>query len=178
MADSNSPYVINSLVTVLPNAFTAPSGKIFDGWNTAANGSGTNYAAGATFNITADTNLYAKWKTAGSGGSGGGGGGSYTAPIKYNLTYQSNGGTSYPIEQYNAGTTVTLNKVPTKAKFTFTGWYRDAALTEKIGSIQINGHTTVYAGWKSDTDPDTPTEVVVCSPMGRVVVRWWRSRSR
>ncbi len=159
MADSHSPYVINSLVTVLPNAFTAPSGKVFDGWNTAANGSGTNYAAGATFNITADTNLYAKWKTAGSGGSGGGGGGSYTAPTKYNLTYQSNGGTSYPIEQYNAGTTVTLNKVPTKAKFTFTGWYRDAALTEKIGSIQINGHTTVYAGWKSDTDPDTPTDI-------------------
>ena len=27
-------------------------------------------------------------------------------------------------------------------------------------------------------DPTTLSLVVVCSPMGRVVVRWWRSRSR
>ena len=38
------------------------SGYIFAGWNTAANGSGTNYAAGSgTFTISANTTLYADW---------------------------------------------------------------------------------------------------------------------
>jgi hypothetical protein len=37
------------------------SGKTFNGWNTAANGSGTGYAAGSGFTVNADTNLYAQW---------------------------------------------------------------------------------------------------------------------
>ena len=32
-----------------------------NGWNTAADGSGTNYAAGSTFTFAANTTLYAKW---------------------------------------------------------------------------------------------------------------------
>jgi hypothetical protein len=54
MTDPNSPYANGSTVTVLPNAFTAPSGKTFSGWNTAANGSGTGYAAGGTFTAAGD----------------------------------------------------------------------------------------------------------------------------
>lgn len=61
MTDSNSPYSYGSTVTTLTNAFTAPTGKVFDGWNTANDGSGTGYAAGATFTITANTTLYAQW---------------------------------------------------------------------------------------------------------------------
>ena len=38
------------------------SGYIFDGWNTSPNGSGTNYAAGATYSSGANLVLYAKWK--------------------------------------------------------------------------------------------------------------------
>jgi uncharacterized repeat protein (TIGR02543 family) len=34
----------------------------FGGWNTEADGSGTNYGLGATFTINADTTLYAKWR--------------------------------------------------------------------------------------------------------------------
>ena len=40
--------------------FTAPSGKGFKEWNTAANGKGTTYAVGAT--VTADLALYAIWQ--------------------------------------------------------------------------------------------------------------------
>jgi uncharacterized repeat protein (TIGR02543 family) len=41
----------------------APSraGYSFSGWNTQANGSGTNYAAGATYTLTGTTTLYALW---------------------------------------------------------------------------------------------------------------------
>jgi uncharacterized repeat protein (TIGR02543 family) len=37
------------------------SGYTFAGWNTAANGSGTPFADGASFPFTADTVLYAQW---------------------------------------------------------------------------------------------------------------------
>jgi len=40
----------------------------FIGWNTAANGSGTSYTAGNTFNITANTILYAQWQSVGTPG--------------------------------------------------------------------------------------------------------------
>ncbi|WP_146200620.1 InlB B-repeat-containing protein, partial [Paenibacillus agaridevorans] len=38
------------------------NGYTFAGWNTLANGTGTNYAAGATLTIgAANVTLYAKW---------------------------------------------------------------------------------------------------------------------
>ena len=61
MTDANSPYLSGSTVTVLANGFTAPSGMQFAGWNTTANGDGTDYAAKDTFTITANVTLYAKW---------------------------------------------------------------------------------------------------------------------
>ena len=42
------------------NCFTR-AGFTFAGWNTAANGSGTAYADGATYPFTADATLFAQW---------------------------------------------------------------------------------------------------------------------
>ena len=64
MTDSNSPYDEDATVTVLSNTFTAPDGYVFDHWDTAADDSGTDYAPGATFTITANTTLYAQWVSA------------------------------------------------------------------------------------------------------------------
>ena len=61
MTDSNSPYDYGSTVTVKANTFTAPTNYVFNCWNTAADGSGTQYKAGDTFSITANTTLYAQW---------------------------------------------------------------------------------------------------------------------
>ncbi len=61
MTDSNSPYASESTVTVLDNAFTAPAGYVFDHWNTAADDSGTTYNPDDTFEISANTTLYAQW---------------------------------------------------------------------------------------------------------------------
>ena len=52
--------------TVLNNsdsklAFTAPDTKSFSKWNTKADGSGTDYAAAATYSTDADLKLYAVW---------------------------------------------------------------------------------------------------------------------
>ena len=60
--DASSPYNSGSTVTVKGNTGSlAKTGYTFAGWNTAANGTGTYYAPGATFSITANTTLYAIW---------------------------------------------------------------------------------------------------------------------
>lgn len=56
--------------TILNNSdsslgFTPPSGKEFSKWNTKADGTGTNYAAAATYSTDADLDLYAVWTTIG-----------------------------------------------------------------------------------------------------------------
>ena len=56
-----SSYTSGSMVTVPDNGNLARTGYIFNGWNSVANGSGTSYAAGDTFSITADITLYPQW---------------------------------------------------------------------------------------------------------------------
>lgn len=56
---SIGPAVLNS------NQF-ARSGYTFTGWNSAANGSGTNYAYGSSYNFAANLTLYAQWQASGS----------------------------------------------------------------------------------------------------------------
>ena len=44
----------------------AKTGYAFAGWNTAANGLGTDYAAGASYTVNATVTLYAKWTASGA----------------------------------------------------------------------------------------------------------------
>jgi len=61
--EDDTEYTSGTTVTVKSNSgLLAKTGYTFDGWNTKANGTGTNYTAGSgTFNITGNTTLYAKW---------------------------------------------------------------------------------------------------------------------
>ena len=61
MIDPNGAYHKKQVVTVLENEFTAPKGKRFTEWNTAADGSGISYQPGDTFTITKSVTLYAQW---------------------------------------------------------------------------------------------------------------------
>lgn len=73
---------------------------------------------------------------------------------RYTLHYESNGGTAYKDERYSSGTKVTLDKTPTRESYTFTGWYADKALTQKITTVTMNSDKTVYAGWEATGVPD------------------------
>ena len=93
--------------------------------------------------------LYEKAASSGGGYSSGGG----SSSSKYTLHYESNGGTSYKDESYSSGTTVTLDKAPVRESYTFTGWYADKALTDKITNVKMTGNKTVYAGWEATGVP-------------------------
>ena len=57
---SMSTQSASSATAITTNAFTR-SGFSFSGWNTAANGSGTAYANGASYPFAADVTLFAQW---------------------------------------------------------------------------------------------------------------------
>ena len=95
---------------------------------------------GGIWNLTDDVTLYADWQI-----------------VTYNITYVLNGGetigenpTEYTIESQD----ITLAD-PT-GKHTFTGWYKDEALKEKITVITNRsfGDITLYADWKHETTTD------------------------
>ena len=50
--------------TIAANTFAPPDGKVFSKWNTKADGTGTDYAAAATYAAAADLALYAVWADA------------------------------------------------------------------------------------------------------------------
>ena len=70
--DSNQ-YATGNVVTVAAQGALTKDGSSFLGWNTAANGSGTNYVAGyGTFTVaSANVTLYAQWGTAPTCGGAG-----------------------------------------------------------------------------------------------------------
>lgn len=58
-----TPQTVNAKTDTALNANTfTRKGYNFTGWNTAADGTGTSYADGATVNLTEDTTLYAQWE--------------------------------------------------------------------------------------------------------------------
>jgi len=137
LTDGSSPYTSGTSVTVLANTFTR-TGYTFNGWNTASDGSGTNYVATNTFNITANTTLYAKWTI-----------------NTYTLTYNANGGTGTLTDgssPYNYNTSVTvLANTFARTGYTFNGWNTasDGSGTNYVATntFNITANTTLYAKW-------------------------------
>ena len=82
-----------------------------------------------------------------------GGGSSGSGPTRYTLRYESNGGTAYPSERYSSGTVVTLDKLPEREGYAFTGWYGEAELTTQLNTVRMDKNRTVYAGWSATPAP-------------------------
>ena len=59
-SDASSPYSSGATATVANNNFIR-IGYEFNGWNTKADGSGTNYAEGSNLTVNNDVTLYAQW---------------------------------------------------------------------------------------------------------------------
>ena len=137
------------------------SGYTFVNWNTKSDGSGTNYASGATYNTNANITLYAIWKTNASGG-----------PVtkKYTIKFDANGGTGTTKEvvcDYGSKCTLTGNAF-TRDGYEFTGWntksdgngvsYRDREVVKDLSSVD-GAIVTLYAKWKAN-DIDVEEHVI------------------
>ena len=135
-----STQVANVPTALTANAFTR-TGYTFSGWNTAAGGTGTAYANGATYSFAADITLYAQW----------------TALREPHGDLQRNGGTGTMSAQIaNVPTALTANTF-TRTGYTFSGWNTAA---NGAGTAYANGATysfaadiTLYAQWTALREP-------------------------
>ncbi len=100
-----APQTANVPTALTANAFTY-TGYTFQGWNTAADGSGTAYADEAVYDFAADVTLYAQW----------------TALPSHTVTFDANGGDGAMAPQTaNVPTALTANAF-TYTGYTFQGW--------------------------------------------------------
>lgn len=136
--DGNNPYAADAIVTVLDQGDLLKTGHSFSAWNTAANGTGTSYAPGATFTISSNTTLYAQW----------------TANT-YTLTFDANGGTA-PLPANKSvtygsayGTLATTSRSGHALKGWFTAASGGTQVTDVTAVATASDHT-VYAQWTVD----------------------------
>ncbi len=147
----NTKYEKGQTVTVLGNTGSlALSGSTFIGWNTAANGNGTNYSAGSTFGMPASNLvLYARW----------------TTNPTFSVVYEPNGADSgtAPADsnRYEQGQTVTVSGNTGSlalSGYNFDGWNTAAdgsGVAYSPGSTVPMPSTglTLYAQWKNRWQP-------------------------
>ena len=122
-------------ITLTANAFTR-EGCTFSGWNTAADGNGTDYADKSTIKLTADITLYAQWNK-----------------VSYTVKFDANGGSgemkSQPAE---AGSEIKLAaNAFTREGYTFSGWNTksDGSGTAHTdgAKITLTADITLFAQW-------------------------------
>ena len=127
--------------TVPGSAFTAPAGKVFDSWNTAADGTGTKYMPQDAPAIHENMTLFAQWVGA--------------PATKCTVTFDANGGTgAMDVLTADLGTTVTLPASTfTRGGYVFAGWNTaaDGTGTSIVngGQLTLGSDATLYAQWKT-----------------------------
>jgi len=126
---------LENIDLVLSSTVPTRDGYAFIGWNTAADGSGDSYAAGATYTANAGATLYAQW-----------------AEI-FTVTYDGNSGSGAPDAQEKVENVdlVLSSTVPTRDGYAFTGW--NTAVDGSGDSYAAgdtytaNASVTLYAQW-------------------------------
>ena len=165
----------NQKLSSLPSA--SRSKHSFDGWYTEKIG-GTKITTDTVFH--AKTTVYAHWTYTG--------GGYYYPPVTYyTLCFETGGGSDISSVQgtYNAYIDLT-QYVPTWRGHTFTGWYSERSLTNKVSGVYLTKDMTVYAGWRVTTVPQTGDSSVLglwgislCTSLaGCLALTTWQIRRR
>ncbi|PKL19599.1 MAG: hypothetical protein CVV48_17235, partial [Spirochaetae bacterium HGW-Spirochaetae-4] len=120
-------------VTVLDKGDLVKTGYTFAGWNTAADGSGTDHAVGSIFIMgSSDVTLYAKWAT-----------------NTYTVTFNSQGGSAVSSQTVEHGGKVTKPTNPTRIGYTFDGWYKESGCINAwvFATDTVTANVTLYAKW-------------------------------
>ncbi|HVB50641.1 MAG TPA: InlB B-repeat-containing protein [Acidimicrobiales bacterium] len=139
-AGSVSPIfdLSGTLVSMPSGAGFSQSDFTFEGWNTAANGTGNSYAVGASLALTTNQTFYAQW----------------TLIPNYTVTFSANGGAgSVPSITNQSGISVPIPSGVgfSNSGFTFEGWNTAANGTGNsyaVGaSLALTTNQTFYAQW-------------------------------
>ena len=128
----------DSPVTLTANTFTR-AGHTFSGWNSAANGSGTQYTntQANVFLVSANTNFFATWVS------------------NVTVTFNRNDGSGNPATTTQGvgtgiATALTANTF-TRAGYTFAGWTANSDGTgtqyTNSQSVTFNANTEIFAKW-------------------------------
>jgi len=108
------------------------TGHLFTGWNTKADGTGTNYSPNESFKMgTENVTLFAQWTIK-----------------QFTVRFVSNGGTTINPKQVQYNAKITAEQ-PVKSGYVFEGWYKDATFTTAWNFVSdvITEDTTLYAKW-------------------------------
>ena len=142
--DATSPYSSGVTVTTLGNTGNlAKTGYSFNGWNTAANGTGTSQTAASTFTMpSANVVLYAQW-----------------SPNTYAVTFDANTGAGSMSDQSIVCATsanLTANSF-TKTGYTFSGWNTAANgsgtnYSDQASYTMGTANATLYAQWTANNN--------------------------
>ena len=111
---------------------------------------------GISFHVTSLSPFAIGWTkyVAPTPGGGGGGGGAVSTCT---LTFDTNGGSAIDKITKDSGTTIDLAAYkPTRAGYTFAGWFSDKALTKAVTSVKLTANTTVYAKWTQSGTAENP----------------------
>jgi uncharacterized repeat protein (TIGR02543 family) len=162
-----------SMVTA-PSTNPTKSGYIFVYWHLSGSTTAYNFQTPVNGNFT----LYAKWQE--------------EATAKYwQVTWNLNGGSwasgdNHATQVLKGGTLAEPNE-PTKSDYTFEGWYKESALTNKVtfpyDASNVTADFTLYAKWTTEgkePDPDPKGDPVVYvsghvrNESGKTVAKVWK----
>lgn len=145
----NDYYFSTETITAKTNSGSlVKSGYTFNGWNTAADGSGTHYDDGTgTFSISSDTELYAEWSAAGGTPPTLTAAGSATVDAAFDVTFTDDATWRAAITSVKiGGTTLTAGYSVSSGKITFTpSASSPASLLQTAGTKSISVQATGYA---------------------------------
>ena len=134
----------SSAANLTTNSFSR-SGYTFSGWNTVAGGSGTAYTDGGSYPFNASVTLYAQWTA------------NAPAPTTYTVNFNSQGGSNFPGSSYTTGGCVDLPGAPTRAGYSFIGWFVAPDAHSNLPSPYCpgsgDGNITLYAHWAASVFP-------------------------
>lgn len=150
-------------------------------WNTAANGSGTNYALSATYTTNAALTIYAIWTSSTVAAYGT----SYTLPSGTPTKAAVSGATITVTFNPNGGrTTVSTRTATQTTTFTFSGWWTSADnsgvnLGNSGASIsrRVTSGETVYAHYTAASPAATvrTPQAFQCTRPGHILLGWSES---
>lgn len=116
------------------------AGYGFNGWNTQALGGGTPFADGGSYNFVNNQTMYAQWSA-----------------DSHVVTFNTQGGSSVPNSSFVTDGSLTLPSAPTRAGYTFNGWFAAASGGMALSSPYSPGvitAITLYAQWTVDGSGD------------------------